>query len=728
MKITGYSDRWSGAAGETIRFNVHCDATEWRADLVRLIHGDENPKGPGFKEIELDSPVNGTYPGRRQPIHPGSCAVIEMSDRLPLPAGFTLLAWVWPTALQRGPSTLASWDGVRLGLDEAGHLESSAGGVQISLGRSLVERDWYLVGVSVDVAAGNVRLFRCSRRANAGEPELDEAVADWPGDSDVGQPTRLTFGASWATGDPAPSRCFNGKIGGPALFGAVLTPVQAKVWADAGGPADDAGIVARWDFSAGIAGTGIHDDGPNGLHGTTHNRPTRGVTGPNWTGAQPGFAQSPREHDAIHFHDDDLGEAGWDESLSLEMPADLPSAVYAIRLRCDGGEDYLPFVVRPAKGAPKKKIAFLMPTLSYLAYSNEALDVSDAVVVAPMRDMGLQPERYGYMNANALKSTYDSHTDGSGVCMANLRRPILDYRPKARCRTFDAPHGFPADLCLVDWLETKGFAYDVITDHDLHAEGTDLLDDYRVVLTGSHPEYWTAGMLDSLNAYLDGGGRLMYLGGNGFYWVTAVDPEDPGQIEIRRFTGTRTWQAPPGEFQISLTGEIGGLWRDRGRAPQKTVGVGFTGQGFDRGVPFRRTPESHDARAAFVFDGVDREVFGAGPSLVLHHGAGGFEVDKANRLLGTPAHAMVLASTFGLSDAYQMCIEERRASMPDTGGTVCPDIGADMVLLPYPNGGAVFSVGSISWIYTLSGNGYAGDTSRITENVLRRFAEDPAPV
>ena len=97
-------------------------------------------------------------------------------------------------------------------------------------------------------------------------------------------------------------------------------------------------------------------------------------------------------------------------------------------------------------------------------------------------------------------------------------------------------------------------------------------------------------------------------------------------------------------------------------------------------------------------------------------------VDKANRRLGTPAHAMILASTKGLSDAYQVCIEERLASLPDTGGTVNPDIGADMVLLSYPNGGAVFSVGSISWLYTLSANAYEGDTSCMTENVLREFS------
>ena len=32
-------------------------------------------------------------------------------------------------------------------------------------------------------------------------------------------------------------------------------------------------------------------------------------------------------------------------------------------------------------------------------------------------------------------------------------------------------------------------------------------------------------MLDALQAYLDRGGRLMYLGGNGFYWRIAFHPE-----------------------------------------------------------------------------------------------------------------------------------------------------------------------------------------------------------
>ena len=79
-----------------------------------------------------------------------------------------------------------------------------------------------------------------------------------------------------------------------------------------------------------------------------------------------------------------------------------------------------------------------------------------------------------------------------------MLRPILNMRPKFRYRTLGAPARFPADLYQVDWLEQKGIEVDYLTDHDLLAEGADLLRPYTVVVSSSHHEYWTAGMLDAL--------------------------------------------------------------------------------------------------------------------------------------------------------------------------------------------------------------------------------------
>ena len=98
-------------------------------------------------------------------------------------------------------------------------------------------------------------------------------------------------------------------------------------------------------------------------------------------------------------------------------------------------------------------------------------------------------------------------------------------------------------------------------------------------MTGTHPEYPSEQMLDAYEAYVGGGGRLMYMGGNGMYWVTGYDPDDPQVIEIRRWGATQAWCAAPGEYHLSFTGRLGGAWRFSGRAPQKTFGVGFVAAG-----------------------------------------------------------------------------------------------------------------------------------------------------
>jgi N,N-dimethylformamidase len=59
--------------------------------------------------------------------------------------------------------------------------------------------------------------------------------------------------------------------------------------------------------------------------------------------------------------------------------------------------------------------------------------------------------------------------------------------------------------------------------------------------------------------------------------------------------------------------------------------------------------------------------------------------------------------------------------MSGLGGTTEPKVRADITLLEGPNGGAVFSTGSIAWASSLPVNGFANNVARITENVLRRF-------
>jgi N,N-dimethylformamidase len=303
------------------------------------------------------------------------------------------------------------------------------------------------------------------------------------------------------------------------------------------------------------------------------------------------------------------------------------------------------------------------------------------------------------------------------VIYSSRLRPILNTRPKR------ALWNFNADLHIIDWLEATVQAYDVIDDETLHAEGLPLLEPYRCVITGTHPEYHSTDMLESLAAYLDRGGRLIYLGGNGFYWRIGWHAELPGVIEVRRDAGTRTWTSEPGDMHLSTTGEPGGLWRSGGRAPQRLVGVGYASEGFDSGSPYHRLPDSSNPRVAFIFEGI-----GEGPigDYGAFGGAAALELDIVNTKLGTPPHALRLASSAGHSNIYVLTPEELNTNYPGTDGIESPLVRADMVFFETPAGGAVFSTGSIGWAASLAHAGYDNDVARITGNVLRRFL-DPAP-
>ena len=738
MESVGYADQLSVAPGETICFHVSCQRPRYRADIVRLLHGDPNPRGPGFKEECIQTTVSGEYPGREQVIQTGSHLVVPDAPPLRLHDSFSLQAWVYPTTPQKGErGILGKWaaaaGGYALMLDAGGVLalwltDSEGRRQQVQGVTPLRTAEWYFVAATFDAQSGRLTVYQ-------------EPLRTWPHDTTRGAATASTnsravhtteadflMAGLWqagADGEARVERHFNGKIDRPCVFRRVLGQEELISLQRGALPlAFGDTLIAAWDFSVDMASATVRDTSPHGLHGHAGNMLTRALTGHDWSGQETCFQRVPHEYAAIHFHDDDLEDAGWQVDFAWTLPAELKSGVYAARLRTEGGEDHIPFFVRPPTGLHSADIAFLAPTNSYLAYANEQL-TDIPLDLAPNQHQGEATAADRYSAANGLVSLYDHHTDGSGVCYSSRQRPIMNMRPRYHMRALGCPHQFPADLHLIDWLEAKGHAHDVITDEDLHNEGLDLLAGYKVILTGGHPEYWSGPMLDALETSLQNGGRLMYLGGNGFYWVTPFAPGQPHVVEVRRWGGTRTWPARPGEYYHSTTGEPGGLWRSRGRAPQGLVGVGFTSQGFDTGTAYQRRPGSFEPRAAFIFEGIEAdEAIGDFGSLVLNHGAAGFELDRAERSLGTPAHALVLASSSGHSDAYQHVIAEVLSSDSRQGSTVNPKVRADMVYFEYPKGGAVFSASSIAWCRALSHNGYDNNVSRITDNVLRRFAAE----
>jgi N,N-dimethylformamidase len=755
VKVFGYCNRISVKPGDEISFHVTADGTTTaEAQLVRLIHGDHHTDGPGYMEQELPASINGSWAVKKQFTQVGSyLEVRDDAGKLVLDGSFTLFAFIWPALFGDGrrQAIMGRWnvhgnEGYCLGINQQGLLEFWVGdGKEVDYLTAEVPLDpriWYLVAASYDAASGRATLFQ-GNVLNRYNSIFGKVVIE-PSAYDSHVQETLRFRAANRPDTPFliggaqdwhelrgnfVAQNYNGKIDRPGVAGRPLSRSELEdIRKGATPPLNE--CVAYWDTTKGYKDGGmgdtVYDVGPNALNAVGVNRPVRCQTGWNWNGHNDCFRLAPAEYGGIELHDDAMIDCRWDAAKTWTIPADLKSGIYAVRLRAGHnhalGEEYLVFFVRAS--TPKAPICFLVPTASYLAYANERLSF-DAQIVQPIA--GQTPivspiDVEMYQSREFGLSTYDTHADGAGVCYTSYLRPIINMRPKYRISSMGIPWQLAADLSVTAWLEHHNYDWEVITDEDLDRDGVDALKPYTCVITGTHPEYYSERMLDGTEDYLANGGRLIYMGGNGYYWNVAFRPDEPWCMEVRKLdSGMRAWNARPGEHYLQTTGQKSGLWKNLGRAPQKTVGVGFISQGFEVSTPYRRMPDSWHRTVSWVFDGISGEIIGE--KGLAHGGAAGIEIDRYDLTLGTPPHAKILASSGGHPDNYMLVTEETLYVHPGMTGTFDYRIRADMIYFTTPNNGAVFCTGSIAFGQALPCDGFANSASKVLKNVVDAFSK-----
>lgn len=732
LSITGYTDRLFVSPGKVIEFKISSDRSKpCHASLVKILYADPNPEGPGIQEENLSRIFKSVFPARRQAIHSGSYGRVDGISAISATSSFTLCTTVFPTMPGgdtqgiAGTYNASTGRGISLGMDAEKGLFACTDEIgELCLRLPLRPRRWYRVWLSYDstgrwLSIGQQPLGSMMGPDNAGTAEIELSKPPSMFGSD-------TFLVAAFNQQPAPFAHFNGKIERPRIIGAALSETEIR---NIGESVDDLPVIADWRFCDEMNSMRFMDHGPNALHGELVNAPVRAVKGSNWNGQEMCWRHAPDQYDAIHFHDDDIYDCGWETDFSFKVPENLPSDVYAMRITCDGEEDVIPFYITPESGRRRNDICVLIPTLTYIAYGNHARRMTDEAYLARANNWGARTSTPDD-TPNFGLSTYNRHSDGSGIVYASRLRPMINFRTNYLTFVGESAgsgvHHFGADLYLLSWLRKKGYAFDLITDEELHAEGVSLIDNYRVLMTTSHPEYYTRKMLDGLCGYTNNGGHMMYLGGNGFYWHIACNESLPGLFELRRNeTGIRAWHSEPGEYYHSLDGSYGGLWRQSGRTPQSLVGVGFSAQGDFSGSYFRRTERSYQDDIGWVFEGVDEEIIGdfgfAGG------GAAGYELDRADTKLGTPENHIILASSENHGNAFELTYEDRLwGNKTTTGENASSLIRADMTYFENIQGGRVFSAGSITYTGSLPCNNYHNNISTITQNVLNRFLEEVA--
>jgi N,N-dimethylformamidase len=756
VKLFGYADKISVKPGEIVQFHVNADGTDTAiAQLVRLIHGDENPAGPGFMEQELDCFANGAWQVEKQYTQVGSfLEVVDRQRELALEGSLTLFAFIhpiWPDVGRR-QCVIGRWDndknnGYGLGINKQGFVEFWVGqGDEVDYLQAeapLKAHVWYFVAATFDAKSGRAAIYQegVSNRYNS----LLGKVTPMDYRSHVSEvfrfrqknlpetPFLMAGSRDWhEKRGHFVSQLYCGKIDRCGLFNRALKREELDEIKNGQEPTPN-GLVAYWDTTDGYTDQGIGDIvtdvGPFRVHAKGYNRPVRAQTGWNWSGRNDCFRLAPHEYGGIEFHADALIDCNWRVTKTLKLPDDLRSGAYAMRLRAgDGkglGEEYIVFFVRP--NAPIGRLAFLAPTATYLAHANERISLDDPMtqIVTGMTPLLTDVDVELCKRGDFGLSTLDYSVDGQGIFFSSYRRPIVNMRPKSRMSSTGVASAFVADLSIIAWLELKKCDYDVLTDEDLHRNGSVALAPYSCVLTGTRPQYHSEKMLDAIEDYIADGGRLIYMGAAGFDTAVAFRDDEAWIMEVRRFAPAwKTWEARPGEYYMATNGQKGGSWRAQNRPPQKIVGAGYVADGFGTSEFYRRMPDSYHRTVSWITKGIVGEVIG--DSGLVYGGAAGLSLDRYDLALGTPPHAKIIASSGGHTDNYKVNPEVVHYAFQGLSGSYDHRIRADMLYFAAPNNGAVFAAGSAAFGPALPANGFDNNCSRILTNVVNAFIKPGA--
>src|SRR5262245_44596398 len=238
LGIVGYSDRIYCRPGDIVNFKVSCESVAgYEAEIVRLVCGDDNPEGPGVKEVAFKTAIDGHYTGRKQRIHAGSYVEVPDAPALRGTRSFTVQAFVWPTMPAKGnQGIVAKWSptagGFALIVDDQGatalKMGDESGRVEtVSVGKPMLERHWYRVGGSFDADQRTVRVSQQPLRfdklfEDGGSVERTINIA--PTDNDA----PLVFAAIPAETDSGFDFYYNGKIDSPRLVDRALGKVDCE--------------------------------------------------------------------------------------------------------------------------------------------------------------------------------------------------------------------------------------------------------------------------------------------------------------------------------------------------------------------------------------------------------------------------------------------------------------------------------------------------------------------
>lgn len=586
-----YLDRLDVEAGTSV--DVHASAPAAHViELLRLGRRAVLDPGKGIADDRAEATVLASVerPATPRTISPGSFVRVG-GDALPS-GPLSLGLWVRPWRLPVVDVVQAAWQGLMTEIDypdraRFGFLFDHLGRIGLYWGDGGGFRhEWLHMGPPVFAK----RLGEWRHVVATADPargltiHVDgEAVLDVPGPlpaaSATGVPLRIgAMGEHGAAADLLEADIALPFIGSFRLDAADVARIHAARGRLKRSDLPAHGLLGFWPLDE-EGGAALRDASGAGRDGTIVNHGTWMVGGPDFDAAD----RKPLEYDpaadpdrghGLRLCSDDLMDAGWPVSATFDIPADAPSGIYAVRVRLAGQADEhaleTAFVVTRRRPRKAGAIAVLAATNTWHAYGRR-----------PTNELAV----YG------LTSTYYSiHLNGRPFFHLGMRLPLPYATPfgfeSKRAAATGSTHLVRTERHLEAWLDREGYAFEFVTDLDLHRE-PGLLSHFAALAIVGHSEYWSNEARQGVLDYLAAGGKVVSLSGDTLSVRVTFDA-DMSVMECRKivYEEDARWLAPPlwGESWHSQDGMPGGTYRRLGMAPYDVLGMSFKGM-IDDGTP-----------------------------------------------------------------------------------------------------------------------------------------------
>lgn len=233
---------------------------------------------------------------------------------------------------------------------------------------------------------------------------------------------------------------------------------------------------------------------------------------------------------------------GWPVAHGWTIPEDAPSAFYRVAswtTRPDGSRflQHHFFIVRPRVEAPKSgRFLLVLCTSTWIAYNDwggsnayDGIDGADGRSFSPKLSIRRPWSRGLVWLPPGAPRLCDPVPRGMWEAP---RYPTKEFAFANGFAQYYASSGWAQfERHFVAWAEREGYAFDVISQHDLHYR-PELLAGYPCLAFVGHDEYWTAGMRDHVEAFAKAGGGVARFGGN-FYWQIRFEDDGATQVAYK---------------------------------------------------------------------------------------------------------------------------------------------------------------------------------------------------